>query len=146
MLFLDRRENSYPSVHLSQLWRRHHQLQVKIHIGLFSTWFDSAFSRPETERLTKDSPALERLKEVLDPEDIQLLRSRVFGDSSRSPKSLNSDTDSVGPLAKNKTKKLPRTILSSEEFLELKLKSQSQQLSNSNARRNKLEQLLRGLL
>ena len=109
-------------------------------------WFDCPFFRPdpETERLTKDSPALERLKEVLDSEDIQLLRSRVFGDSSRSPKSLNSDTDLPSPVAKNKVKKLPRTILSSEEFQTLKL--QSQQFTSSKARRNKLEQLLRGLL
>ena len=105
---------------------------------------DNIFFRPqENERLTKDSAALERLKEVLDSEDIQLLRSRVFGDSPRSPKSLNSDIDLLNAAAKNNVKKLPSTILSSEEIEKLKL--QSEQFTGSTARRNKLEQLLRGL-
>ena len=61
----------------------------------------------------------------------------MFGDRERSPKSLNSD------INRNKVKTLPREILSSEEIETLKL--QSQQFSGANGRRNKLEQLLRGL-
>ena len=93
--------------------------------------------------MTKNSAALERLKEVLDSDDIQLLRSRVFGDISRSPKSLNSDIDLRNAKAKNNVKKLPLTILSSEEIETLKL--QSEQSTSSTATRRKLEQLLRGL-
>ena len=111
-------------------------------------------------RLTKESEALAKLKEVLNPEDISFLRSKILAERPRVPKSLSenlkytspvSDMDKV--LIRSSTGDREVSILPKEEIDKLKKKaalSSLSQLSSSSSsssdKLGKLELLLRGLL
>lgn len=108
---------------------------------------------PPNAKLTKDKDALAKLKEVLDPDDIEFLRKKLLNDRRRVPKSLNLNNDSPRDLEfllddDRKPKTIPRTILPKEEIEKLKKRAQESsspsQLSRDNLGR--LELLLKGYL
>ena len=93
-----------------------------------------------------DSSALDKLKEILNPEDISFLRQKLRQEARRSPKSLSDSNDiaklfNKAPIPREIIKR-PRTILSKEEIDVIKSKSPN--LSSNSAAR--LELLLKGLL
>ena len=107
------------------------------------------YFRPKDEedeksaKLTKESDALRKLKQVLNPDDLNFLRSRLSLPSEseipRSPKKLsNSDFDKL--LSRGPTREVPRSILDKQEIENIKSKAtQEDKLA-------KLELLLKGIL
>ena len=108
---------------------------------------------PPNAKLTKDNEALAKLKEVLDPDDIEFLRNKLLNDRRRVPKSLNLNSDSPRDLEfllddDRKPKTIPRTILPKEEIEKLKRRAQESSSPSKLSRDNlgKLELLLKGYL
>lgn len=109
---------------------------------------------PLNAKLTKDNDALAKLKEVLDPDDIEFLRKKLLNDRRRVPKSLNLNSDE-GPRDlefllddDRKPKTIPRTILPKEEIERLKQRAQESSSPSKLSRDNlgRLELLLKGYL
>ena len=102
----------------------------------------------------KENDALAKLKEALDPDDIEFLRNKLFNDRRRIPKSLNENSDTTRDLEfllnddRSGISKIPRTFLPKEEIERLKKRakesSSPSKLSPDNL--GKLELLLRGYL
>ena len=108
---------------------------------------------PPNAKLTKDNEALAKLKEVLDPDDIEFLRNKLLNDRRRVPKSLNLNSESPRDLEfllddDRKPKTIPRTILPKEEIEKLKKRAQESSSPSKLSRDNlgKLELLLKGYL
>ena len=102
----------------------------------------------ESAKLVKedDVTALDKLKEILNPEDISFLRKKLSEERDRSQKSLSTDLDSLlnkTPVPREIVKR-PRTILEKEEIELIKAKAGASSSSSSSL--GKLELLLKGLL
>ena len=98
-----------------------------------------------------------KLKEVLDPDDIEFLRKKLLNDRRRVPKSLNLNNNGDSPprdlefLLDDDTKPkktIPRTILPKEEIDRLKQRAQESSSPSKLSRDNlgRLELLLKGYL